>query len=89
MQVSFNKRTILPTAYTNDKGTYLSTTIFSPVRYNIKLGTGLMPTDQIQAVLEQCAENAQEVEIEFTETQGRFGPELTIFSVKPLPKKTP
>ncbi|MFU8927335.1 hypothetical protein [Acinetobacter puyangensis] len=87
MQVSFNKRTILPTAYKNDKGTYLSTTIFSPVRYNIKIGSGMMPPEQIKAVLEECADNAQEVEIEFTEAQGRFGAELTIFSVKPVPKK--
>ena len=93
MQVSFNKRTLFPTVYRgqNKKGedvTYLSTTVLSPVKYNLTPTPGMMPLEQIQAVLEQCAENSQEVEIEFTESQSKFGPQMQIYSVKPVPKKT-
>jgi hypothetical protein len=49
--------------------------------------TGMMPIEQNQAVLEECADNAQEVEIEFTESTGKFGSQMQVFSVKPLPKK--
>jgi hypothetical protein len=48
----------------------------------------MMPVEQIQAVLEECAENYQEVEIEFRD-QTKFGAQMQIFSVKPLPKKAP
>lgn len=48
-----------------------------------------MPVEQIQAVLEQCADNAQEVEIQFVEQQTKFGAQMQIFSVKPLPNKNP
>ncbi len=48
-----------------------------------------MPVEQIQAVLTECAENSQEVEIQFTESQTKFGAQSQIFSVKPLPKKNP
>ncbi|PWG97945.1 hypothetical protein DIZ29_15140 [Acinetobacter baumannii] len=41
------------------------------------------------SILEECADNGQEVEIEFTEQQTKFGAEMQIFSVKPLPKKNP
>lgn len=92
MQVSFNKRTIFPSVYRgqNKKGedvTYLSTTVLSPVKYNLTPTPGMMPLEQIQAVLEQCADNAQEVEIEFSEQQTKFGSQWQVFSVKPLPKK--
>lgn len=94
MQVSFNKRTILPSVYRgqNKKGedvTYLSTTVLSPQKFNLTPMAGMMPVEQIQAVLEQAADNAQEVEIEFTEQQTKFGTQMQIFSVKPLPKKQP
>jgi hypothetical protein len=93
MQVNFNKRTILPTVYRSEKNgvekAYLSTTVLSPVKYNLTPMTGMMPIEQIQAVLEECADNAQEVEIEFTESTGKFGSQMQIFSVKPLPKKIP
>ena len=90
MQVQFNKRSIMPTTYTNDKGTtYFNTTLFSPVRYSLSFGEGLMPVQQMKAVIQQCAENCQEVEIEFTESQTKFGPQMQIFSVKPLVKKIP
>ena len=91
MQVNFNKRTILPTVYRSEKNgvekAYLSTTVLSPVKYNLIPMTGMMPIEQIQAVLEECADNAQEVEIEFTESTGKFGSQMQVFSVKPLPKK--
>lgn len=48
-----------------------------------------MPVEQIQAVLEQCADNAQEVEIQFVEQQTKFGAQMQIFSVKTLLKKNP
>lgn len=95
MQVSFNKRTVFPTVYrgenkkTGEPTCYISTTVLSPVKYNLKPTAGMMPLDQIQAVLEQCADNGQEVEIEFTESQSKFGAEMQIFSVKPIPKKLP
>ena len=93
MQVNFNKRTILPSVYRSEKNgvekAYLSTTVLSPVKYNLTPMTGMMPIEQIQAVLEECADNAQEVEIEFTESTGKFGSQMQIFSVKPLPKKNP
>ncbi|EXD27057.1 hypothetical protein J891_2331 [Acinetobacter baumannii 44327_8] len=48
-----------------------------------------MPIEQIQSVLAECADNAQEVEIQFIENQTKFGAQMQIFSVKPLPKKNP
>ena len=95
MQVQFNKRTITPIANRyNDKKTgqeklSLKTTVLSPVQYSLKATPGMMPVEQIQAVLEECAENYQEVEIEFVERQTRYCAEMQIFSVKPLPKKNP
>ena len=93
MQVQFNTRTILPTVYRTEKDgvkkAYLSTTVFSPVRYNLSVGSGVMPMEQIQAVLEEAADNAQEVEIQFIENQTKFGAQMQVFSVKPLPKKNP
>ncbi|EHU3041611.1 hypothetical protein [Acinetobacter baumannii] len=91
MQVSFNKRTIFPTVYRTEKNgeskAYLSTTVLSPVKYNLSAMPGMMPVEQIQAILEECADNAQEVEIEFTEQQTKFGAQMQVFSVKPVPKK--
>ncbi|EXE53298.1 MULTISPECIES: hypothetical protein [Acinetobacter] len=89
MQVQFNKRSISPSVFKKDDKIYFSTTVFSPVRYNLNFGEGMMPVEQMKSVLEQCAENAQDVEIEFTESQTKFGPVMQIFSVKPLPKKNP
>lgn len=92
MQVQFNKRTILPSVYRSEKDgvekVYLSTTVFSPHRYNLTPTAGVMPVEQIQAVLTECADNAQEVEIDFVEQQTKFGAQMQIFSVKPVPKKT-
>lgn len=95
MQVQFNKRQILPSIYRSEKEVdgkkveraYLSTTVLSPVKYNLTPMPGMMAIEQISAILEQCADNAQEVEIEFTESQTKFGAQMQIFSVKPIPKK--
>ena len=38
MQVQFNTRTILPSVYRKDDKVYFSTTVFSPVRYNLSAG---------------------------------------------------
>ncbi|EMR5774222.1 hypothetical protein WJX17_000850 [Acinetobacter baumannii] len=93
MQVSFNKRTIFPTVYRSEKDgkerAFLSTTVLSPVKYNLTAMPGMMPVEQIQAILEECADNAQEVEIEFTEHQTKFGAQMQVFSVKPVQKKNP
>ncbi|MDH2590468.1 hypothetical protein QDT66_17485, partial [Acinetobacter baumannii] len=42
MQLTFNKRSILPDVYKKDDKVYFSTTLFTPVRYNIKFGQGLI-----------------------------------------------
>ena len=94
MQVQFNKRTITPIANkyqdkkTGEDKLSLKTTVLSPVQYSLKPTPGMMPVEQIQAVLIECAEKSQEVEIEFTESQSKFGPQMQIYSVKPVPKKT-
>lgn len=93
MQIQFNTRTILPSVYRTEKDgvekAYLSTTVFSPQRYNLTASAGIMPVDQINKVLEECADNAQEVEIQFVESQTKFGAQMQIYSVKPIPKKNP
>ena len=82
---------ILPSVYRSEKDgverAYLSTTVLSPVKYTLMPMPGMMSPEQIKAVLEEAADNAQEVEIEFTESVGKFGSQMQIFSVKPLPKK--
>ncbi len=92
MQVQFNTRTILPLVYKTEKDgvekAYLSTTVFSPVKYNLTPVPGVMPVEQIEAILVECADNAQEVEIQFVEQQTKFGAQMQIFSVKPIPKKS-
>ena len=91
MQVQFNKRQILPSVYRSEKDgntrAFLSTTVLSPVKYNLTAMPGMMPIEQIQAILEECADNAQEVEIQFIESQTKFGAQMQIFSIKPILKK--
>lgn len=93
MQIQFNTRTILPSVYRTEKDgvekAYLSTTVFSPQRYNLTASAGIMSVEQINKVLEECADNAQEVEIQFVESQTKFGAQMQIYSVKPIPKKQP
>ena len=47
MQVTFNTRKILPTAYEGKNGIGFNTTIFSPVQYGIRFGNGVMPVEQM------------------------------------------
>lgn len=84
MQVTFNTRKILPTAYEGKNGIGFNTTIFSPVQYGIRFGNGVMPVEQMKAVLQQCAENAEEVEIDFIEGRNNFGSFMEIYAVRPV-----
>lgn len=95
MQLTFNKRTILPVSYEkkpdkngNPQPKGFNATVFSPVQYSIRFGAGMMPIDQMQAVMEQCAENSEEVEVEFVEGSTSYGKYLEIYSVKPVAKPT-
>ncbi|OOR88189.1 hypothetical protein LP109_06415 [Moraxella bovis] len=96
MKVMFNTATILPTMSKSTKevegktvtNTYFNTTMFEPVRYSLRPANGVMPIEQIQAVLEQCADNADEVEIEYKLSQTKYGPVMEIYSVKPIKPKT-
>lgn len=94
MQVSFNTRKIHPSSYTNKDGlTNFNTTVLSPTRYNLSFGEGLMPVDQMRAIMEKCAEESIEVEIEFMEIsktyQGTTTKSFEIYSVKPIQKPIP
>lgn len=85
MQLTFNTRKILPTAYEGKNGLGFNATVFTPVNYSIRLEPGVMLVEQMKAVLQQCAENAEEVEIEFTE--GRYqngGAYMQVYSVRPV-----
>lgn len=91
MQVTFNNRKILPTSYKKkqkangtDGGLGFQTTIFSPVQYSIRFGSGVMPVEQMELILQQASENAEEVEIDFIEGRNQFGSYMEIYSVKPL-----
>ena len=52
---------------------------------------GSMPQEQIKAILFECAENGQQVEIEYSADgkDGKGRPKYSIYSVKPVPKKNP
>ena len=54
------------------------------MQYGIRFGSGVMPVEQMKAVLEQCAENAEEVEIDFIEGRNNFGSYMEIYSVRPV-----
>lgn len=85
MQVSFNNRQVMPTSYEGKNGIGFNATIFAPEQYQLRIAkNGLMPEEQIKAVLERAAENAEQVEIQFLEGQTKFGKFFEIYSVKPL-----
>lgn len=70
---------------------FFQTTMLVPqVHVLAPSAAGSMPQEQIKAVLHQCAENSQEVEIEYSADgkDGKGRPKYSIYSVKPLPKKT-
>lgn len=69
---------------------WFQTTMLTPTVHSLSPSTvGSMPIEQIKAILHQCSENAQEVEIEYSadgkDRKGR--PKFSIYSVKPVPKK--
>ena len=84
MQLTFNTRKILPTAYEGKNGLGFNATVFTPVNYSIRLEPGVMPVEQMKAVLQQCAENAEEVEIDFIEGRNNFGSFMEIYAVRPV-----
>ena len=43
-----------------------------------------MPIEQMQAVMAHCAENAEEVEIEFVQGKNNYGSYMEIYSVRPV-----
>ncbi|EXC27346.1 hypothetical protein J520_2847 [Acinetobacter sp. 869535] len=71
---------------------FFQTTMLTPTVHTLSPSSvGSMPIDQIKAILHQCGDNSQEVEIEYS-AEGRDGkgrPKYSIYSVKPLPKKNP
>lgn len=84
LQVQFNKRTIMPVSYEGKRGIGFNATIFTPIQYGIRFAEGVQPVEQMKAVMTQCAENSEEVEIQFTEGQNQYGKYFEIYSVKPL-----
>ena len=98
LKVAMNTMTIMPVYGSFDnkedgkKVEYFQTTMLVPqVHVLTPSAVGSMPVEQIKAVLKQCAENSQEVEIEYSADgkDGRGRPKYSIYSVKPLPKKVP
>lgn len=70
---------------------FFQTTMLVPqVHVLAPSAVGSMPQEQIKAVLYQCAENSQEVEIEYSADgkDGKGRPKYSIYSVKPIPKKS-
>lgn len=97
LKVAMNTMTIMPVyGAFKDKDDkeieYFQTTMLVPqVHVLTPSSVGSMPVEQIKAVLKQCSENSQEVEIEYSADgkDGRGRPKYSIYSVKPLPKKQP
>ncbi|WP_333642153.1 hypothetical protein TQH59_07610 [Acinetobacter johnsonii] len=97
LKVALNTMIIMPvTGKFNDKDgkpvEFFQTTMLVPQVHTLSPSSvGSMPIEQIKAVLHQCHENSQEVEIEYS-ADGRDGkgrPKYSIYSVKPVPKKQP
>lgn len=102
LKVALNTMTIIPTGgsfetedpKTKEKGIghWFQTTMLVPqVHVLAPSSVGSMPKEQIIAVLHQCSENSQEVEIEYSADgkDGKGRPKYSIYSVKPVPKKNP
>ena len=69
---------------------WFQTTMLTPTVHSLSPSTvGSMPQEQIKAILHQCSENAQEVEIEYSADgkDGKGRPKYSIYAVKPVPKK--
>lgn len=98
LKVALNTMIIMPvTGKFNDEKTgkqieFFQTTMLVPqVHVLAPSSVGSMPQEQIKAVLHQCAENAQEAEIEYSADgkDGKGRPKYSIYSAKPVPKKQP
>lgn len=84
MQVQFNTRSILPVSYEGKKGIGFNATVFTPLQYGIRFAEGVMPVEQMKAIMEKAAEEAEQVEIQFVEGNNQYGKYFEIYSVKPL-----
>jgi len=97
LKTALNTMTIMPVANAFEdkdgkKIEYFQTTMLVPQVHVLSPSpVGSMPIEQIKAVLIQCSENSQEVEIEYSADgkDGKGRPKYSIYSVKPLPKKQP
>lgn len=100
LKTAVNTMVIMPVSGkfdTEDKDTkekktieFFQTTMLVPqVHVLAPSSVGSMPIEQIKAVLHQCAENSQEVEIEYSADgkDGKGRPKYSIYAVKPVPKK--
>lgn len=86
MQVQFNTRSIMPVSYEGKRGIGFNATVFTPVQYGIRFSEGVMPVEQMKAVMATAAENSEEVEIKFVEGNNQYGKYFEIYEVKPLIK---
>lgn len=98
LKTALNTMVIMPVAgsFHNEKENktieWFQTTMLVPQVHVLAPSTvGSMPVEQIKAVLKQCSDNGQEVEIEYSADgkDGKGRPKYSIYSVKPIPKKTP
>lgn len=97
LKTSLNTMTIMPVAGSFEdkdgkKIEWFQTTMLVPQVHVLSASAvGSMPQEQIKAVLLQCSENSQEVEIEYSADgkDGKGRPKYSIYSVKPVPKKNP
>lgn len=87
------KMNIHPEYYDSSKNgnRYFQTQIFNPQTISLEVSPDAkQPVDQIKAVIQNCADNGIELEIDFSPVKDRFGNEkFVIYDVKPLPKKQP
>lgn len=85
------KMTIHPEYYDSAKSGKrgYQTQIFNPQTISLDISPEAKQTPvQIKAILDNCADNGIEVEIDFSPVKDRFGNEkFVIYDVKPLPKK--
>ena len=94
LKTSLNTTVVMPinASYTSKDNKYVEqykTTLMAPVEHKLLAnGAGAMPLEQINAVLRQCSENSQEVEIEYSADRDRYNNmTFSIYSIKPIPKK--
>lgn len=92
---SINTDTFSPldNSYTNKEGKYVeqySTTVLVAIEHRLILNpVGEQSLEQMNAVLKQCSQNSQQVELQYQANgRDRFGNNsYSVFSVKPIAKK--